>query len=128
MQFWHKLASTGILALVLMLPLMPLLAMCAPQPGNVMRCPPDCPMMADMSSQHSGIDIKAKDPGSCCTIKSSTPAPVTTATVVPPIVSVESATVSIPLVAVTVSHHSSVDGSSPPLLYDSQAKLCTFLI
>lgn len=127
MRFWHKLASTGVLAVIVLLPFMPLLAMCAPQPADVMQCPPDCPMMSDMASQH-GTDMKADDSGSCCTVKSSTPVPVTAPTVVRTIVSVEPATVSLAIVAPAAGHRGTIADISPPLFFDSQAQLCTFLI
>lgn len=127
MRFWQKLVSTGILAAVVVLPLLSV-AMCAPESASSKHCPPDCPMMANMSSGHQSMNLKSENSRPCCTIRSSKPAPVTESKTVAPVASVEPATVSVPLVS-TANGYPTVafEASSPPII-DSQARLCTFQI
>ncbi len=127
MRFWHKLVSGGVLAVVLLLPLVPMLAMCAPQSSDSMQCPGHCPMMAATDSNRPAIEFQADQSGSCCTIKSSTPAPKQESTVVP-VISVEPTAVSFEPVVVAAAHNEIITDSSPPPFLDAQAHLCTFLI
>lgn len=127
MQFRRKFVSASILAAILSVPLFALAA-CTPESAGMMQCPPDCPMMARMSVGHDTSEMRSKDSGSCCQFKSSRPAPVAESSTVSPIVSIEPIAVSIGLVATQRDRLSVSVDTSPPLLLDSQAQLCTFLI
>lgn len=128
MQHWHKFISSAVLATVIMLPLLPL-AMCVPETSPAgMHCPPGCPMMANSTATQPTTELKQGDRGSCCTIQSSKPAPVTESQVVQPVVSSEP--VAEPMSFVVRAAHqrtAGLEASSPPLL-DLQARLCTFQI
>jgi len=128
MRFWHKLVSTGLLAVVVLLPLASF-AMCAPESSSAMNCAPDCPMMAQMmeSGLHA-VEYSSSARGSCCTIESSKPTPVTESKVAAQFVSIQrpadvGAVIANPS-ALSITHAD----SSPPLCRNSQSRLCTFQI
>jgi hypothetical protein len=127
MWFWRKFVSASIVLAVLSVPLMSL-ANCASEPAASMQCPPDCVMMASMNSGHHDMEMNSELSGSCCTIKSSRPAPVTESQLVPPAVSAEPVIAVVSLVASNSSDHATVTDSPPPLSSDSQTRLCTFQI
>lgn len=128
MRFWHKLVSSAVLAVLIMLPFLTL-AMCVPgSAAAAMHCPPGCPMMAKSKGVQPEIVLRQGTSESCCTIQSSKPAPVTESRAVPPVVSIEPMVESVPLIARAAHLRAAVlEGSSPPLV-NSQAKLCTFQI
>ena len=127
MWFWRKFVSASIVLAVLSVPLIAL-ANCASESAASMQCPPDCVMMESMNSGHHDTEMESELSGSCCTIKSSRPAPVTEPKTVAPIVSVEPLVVSVPLTAAAGPRAAAAVDSSPPLALNSQARLCTFQI
>ncbi|HYE26285.1 MAG TPA: hypothetical protein VEG32_13915 [Clostridia bacterium] len=128
MGFRHKLISTGVLAAVLLLPFLSM-ALCMPDSAAAsMHCPPDCPMMAVMNSGHAASEAGTDDSGSCCTIQSSRPAPVTESQTVVQVFSPEPMTKQVEAVLPVFDRAQVVAETSPPPLIDSQARLCTFLI
>lgn len=74
------------------------------------------------------MEMKSEVSGSCCTIKSSKPAPVTEAKLIPPVISVAPVINSVPVLASTSSDNKTPTDASPPALSDCQARLCTFQI
>ncbi len=127
MRLWHKIVSSAVLAAILLLPLLAL-AMCRPETAASMQCPPHCPMMAKMKSQHDGAAAKADNSGSCCQIKNSRPAPITESKAVPPVVSTEPVLMSVQMVSVETHPTTEIADTSPPLGLATQARLCTFQI
>jgi len=128
MRFWHKVVSIGVLAIVVTLPFLSL-AMCVPENPGSMQCPPDCPMMADMSPGHSGMEMSFSNaPASCCQFKSSHPGPVTESKTVAPTLSIEPSAIALSYGKIWQVRRASIVASSPPVAPASQAQLCTFLI
>ena len=126
MRFWQKLASGGVLAVVILLPFLSM-AMCLPEDSGLMKCPPECSMMAKMS--HQGMQMNLSEaPGSCCQIGSSKPAPVTESNTVRPTISVEPTVVSAPQSPTFRVRTVASVAFPPPVVSDHQAELCTFLI
>ncbi len=128
MRFWQKLASAGVVAIVVLMPFLSLAA-CSTETSASQQCPPDCPMMAEMmaSASHSQ-EFSAATPQSCCTIESSKPTPVVEWQVTPQSAGfVVRATEpmsgsALPVVAAAQSE------APPPLCRSSQSLLCTFQI
>jgi len=118
-----------MLAILVLLPLLSLSAVCPPESADKkMNCPPGCPMMVTNAGELRVTQIRADHSGACCTIESSKPVPEKAATVVVPVVSIERATTSVVAVATSHGHPRPVTDSSPPPFANSQAQLCTFLI
>lgn len=127
MRFWHRLISSGVLAAVVLLPFLSM-AVCVPDTAASTHCPPDCPMMAMMKSGHHGIEVNSEETGSCCTIQSSKPAPVTESQTIVQVLSIQPGTKQVDAVQPVFDSNHEVAETYPPPLIDSQARLCTFLI
>jgi hypothetical protein len=131
MRVWYKLIAASLVLMALLAPSISL-AVCAPDVASsdgMMHCPPDCPMMAAMQHRNQILaPVNGQSAPSCCTIRSSNPAPVKQASIVAPATAVEAPRVIETFYASAVAQAVDRTDPSPPPLSGSQAILCTFLI
>ncbi len=127
MQHWRQLVSTGIVAAILSVPLFAL-APCAPS-ADSMQCPPDCPMMAAMQTVAGGNNVSAApQTSSCCEMSSGQSTPTSELQVPTTFFSTAAPVVQVTSMTEPVASGGAQDFSPPPLVFSSQAVLCTFLI
>lgn len=130
MGIWYKVVSASLVLVALVAPSASL-AFCVPDfagPIGSMQCPPDCPMMAGMQTHEDGNELSSTPMSPCCTIKSSTPAPITESSVVSPVVAIEPIITAAVFTPVTTPQTADEADTSPPPVAGIQSRLCTFLI